>query len=52
LIYRTLYGPWDDDFVVARPGQTIQYIDFKTTATTTNNLNAFSMTPTRKATNE
>ena len=51
LIYRTLYGPWDDDFVVARPGQTIQYMDFKTTATTTNNLNAFSMTPTRKDAN-
>lgn len=55
LIYRTLYGPWDDEFVVARPGQTIQYIDFKTTATTTNNLNAFStaspMTPARKDAN-
>lgn len=44
LIYRTLFGPWDDDFVVTRPGQVIQYIDFKTTATTTNNLKAFSMT--------
>lgn len=45
LIYRTLYGPWDDDFVVTRPGQTIQYTDFKTTATTTGNLNLYSMTP-------
>ena len=44
LIYRTLFGPWDDDFVVVQPGQTIKYIDFKTTATTSN-LNAFSMTP-------
>jgi hypothetical protein len=49
LIYRTLFGPWDDDFVVAQPGQTIQYTDFKTSATTTNNLNAFSLTlPKRK----
>lgn len=55
LIYRTLFGPWDDDFVVAQPGQTIQYIDFKTSATTTNNLNAFSTTspmpPARKDAN-
>ena len=49
LIYRTLFGPWDGDFVVAYPGQTIQYTDFKTSATTTNNLNAFSLArPPRK----
>jgi hypothetical protein len=48
LIYRTLYGPWDDDFVVAQPGQTIQYTDFKTSATTTNNLNALSMIPPKR----
>ena len=49
LIYRTIFGPWDDDFVVAQPGQTIQYTDFKTSATSTNNLNAFSLTlPKRK----
>jgi len=52
LIYRTLFGPWHDDFVVAQPGQTIQYTDFKTSATTTNNLNAFSLTsPPRKDSN-
>ena len=45
LIYRSLFGPWDDDFVIAQPGQTIKYTDFKTTATTTNNLNLYSMTP-------
>lgn len=45
LIYRTLYGPWNEDFVVAQPGQKIQYTDFKTDATTTSNLNIFSMTP-------
>jgi len=34
LIKKMLYGPWDDDFVIARPGRTISYADFKTTATT------------------
>lgn len=29
LIRRTLFGPWDRDFVVAYPGQTITYADFK-----------------------
>lgn len=49
LIYRTIFGPWHDDFVLAQPGQTIQYTDFKTSATTTSNLNAFSLTlPQRK----
>lgn len=28
LIEKTLNGPWDDDFVVARPGETIRYADF------------------------
>jgi hypothetical protein len=31
LIIKTLNGPWDDDFVVAYPGETITYLDFKTT---------------------
>jgi hypothetical protein len=34
LIKKMLYGPWDDDFVVARPGETIRYADFKPTAPT------------------
>lgn len=52
LIYRTLYGPWDDDFVVTPPEKTIQYTDFKTTATTTANFNLYSPTPpTRKDAN-
>jgi hypothetical protein len=38
LIKKLLHGPWDDDFVIARPGQTITYSDFKSTATTTANL--------------
>jgi hypothetical protein len=29
LIKKMLYGPWDDEFVVARPGETISYLDFK-----------------------
>ena len=29
LVIKTLNGPWDDDFVVARPGETISYLDFK-----------------------
>jgi hypothetical protein len=29
LIKKLLYGPWDDEFVVARPGETITYLDFK-----------------------
>jgi len=31
LMKKMLYGPWDDEFVVARPGQTISYLDFKRT---------------------
>jgi len=29
LILKMLYGPWDDDFVIAAPGETISYLDFK-----------------------
>jgi hypothetical protein len=45
LIKKMLYGPWDDDFVVARPGQIISYADFKTTATTMCNLPKSSLNP-------
>jgi hypothetical protein len=38
LIEKTLYGPWDDDFVIVPPGGTISYADFRTTAPTTCNL--------------
>ena len=31
LIKKTLFGPWDNDFVVAQPGQTITYADFRVT---------------------
>jgi hypothetical protein len=30
LIKKLLYGPWDHEFVVAHPGETITYMDFKT----------------------
>jgi hypothetical protein len=29
LIKKLLYGPWDHEFVIAHPGQTITYLDFK-----------------------
>ena len=31
LVKRMVHGPWDGDFVVARPGETICYLDFKKT---------------------
>lgn len=31
LIKKMLHGPWDDEFVVAGPGETISYLDFKGT---------------------
>jgi len=29
LIKKMLHGPWDDELVVVRPGETISYLDFK-----------------------
>lgn len=29
LVKKLLFGPWDDEFVVVLPGQTIKYTDFK-----------------------
>jgi hypothetical protein len=31
LVKRMLHGPWDGDFVIAHPGHTIRYLDFKRT---------------------
>lgn len=45
LVKKMLYGPWDDDFVIARSGETISYADFKTTATTMCNLPSMSFVP-------
>lgn len=30
LFKKMLFGPWDDDFVVVQPGQTVTYMDFMT----------------------
>jgi len=30
LVKKMVFGPWDDEFVVVEPGQTVQYIDFAT----------------------
>ena len=35
LIKKMLHGPWDDEFVVACPGETISYLDFKRTKSKT-----------------
>jgi hypothetical protein len=37
LVRKLLFGPWDDEILVAPPGHTITYTDFRTTATTTGN---------------
>jgi len=37
LVRKMLFGPWDDEILVAPPGHTIQYTDFKTSVTTTSN---------------
>ena len=34
LVNKILHGPWENDFVVAHPGETIRYADFKSTAPT------------------
>jgi hypothetical protein len=34
LVEKMLYGPWDGDFVIARPGETITYTDFRPTTST------------------
>jgi hypothetical protein len=36
LIRKMLFGPWDDDFVIARPGDTIRYADFAAATTMCN----------------
>jgi len=29
LIKKMVYGPWDEDFLVVKPGQTVTFIDFR-----------------------
>jgi hypothetical protein len=31
LVRKMLFGPWEEDFVVTKPGETIRYEDFKST---------------------
>jgi hypothetical protein len=33
LVRKMVFGPWDDEFVVIKPGQTIQYTDFTQSST-------------------
>ena len=42
LIRKMIDGPWDNDFVVAKPGETIKFEDFKLTASSMPNLNRAS----------
>jgi hypothetical protein len=45
LVKQMLFGPWDEElFVVVSPGKRVEYVDFKTTATSTSNFNAFNST--------
>jgi hypothetical protein len=39
LIRKMISGPWDDDFVVARPGEKIKFEDFKLKASSMPNQN-------------
>jgi hypothetical protein len=41
LIRKLLFGPWDDEILVAPPGHTIEFLDFKTSVTTTSNTYSF-----------
>ena len=37
LVRKLLFGPWDDEILVAPPGHKIEYLDFKTDIITTGN---------------
>jgi hypothetical protein len=41
LVKKMIYGPWDGDFVIAYPGDTISFADFNTLAAPTSSLNTF-----------
>lgn len=50
LIRKLLFGPWDDEILVAPPGHTIKYLDFKTSTIATNNAMPFqSMSQLQKS---
>ena len=44
LVKKLLLGPWDGDFVVAKPGQTITYADFQSSTRVASNT--FGVLPT------
>jgi hypothetical protein len=45
LIEKMMTQQWDTDFVVAQPGETITYADFRTTTKTAANLNLYQTGP-------
>ena len=45
LIEKLIAQKWDTDFVVAKPGETVTYAEFKTTAKTAANLNLYQTKP-------
>ena len=45
LIEKMMSQNWDTDFVVAKPGETVTYADFKTPTTTAANLNLYQTGP-------
>ena len=45
LIQKMVAQNWDTDFVIARPGETVAYADFKTNAKTAVNLNLYQTGP-------
>jgi len=45
LIEKMMTQQWDTDFVVAQPGETVAYADFKTTTKTAANLNLYQTGP-------
>lgn len=41
LIRKLLFGPWDEEILIAPPDQTIEFLDFKTSITTNSNAYLF-----------
>ena len=45
LIRKLIYGPWDDEILVAHPGHVIEYMDFKNSPPATGNTESFLTKP-------
>jgi hypothetical protein len=41
LIRKLVFGPWDDEILIAPPDHTIEFLDFKTSSYTTNKTHSF-----------